>query len=120
MARSISISHVCPLPRVSARSIGGHGKTRSAEFLCFICDSTPPSGTATSVVMPIFSLQCHTSLLYAATPYVATLRRYTIPATIFTSPAVIYTSTANVQMKSRIALRNSSRLLLQLLRQLQN
>jgi len=101
-------------------------ETRSAEFL-FICDSTPPSGTATTVAMPIFSSQCHTSLHYVATPFLLLSSRHHVNRQEFSS-AVIYTSTANVQMKSRIALRNSSRLLLlllqllllQLLRHLQN
>jgi len=89
----------------------------------FICDSTPPSGTATSVAMPTFSSQCHTSLQYVATPFLLLFSRHHVNRQEFSS-AVIYTSTANVHMKSRIALRNSSRLLLllllQLLRQLQN
>jgi len=41
-------------------------KNSFCRVLVFICDSTPPSGTATSIAMPIFSSQCHTSLHHVA------------------------------------------------------
>ena len=107
-------------------------KTRSAEFLCLSVTAHLPlerlqqslrQHSRRNATRRYITSPRHSSLHFVASPSLLLSSRHHVNRQEFFS-AVIYTSTANVQMKSRIALRNSSRLLqllLQLiLRQLQN